>query len=217
MAKEQNQTQTDDDNEAQDTTGAAATADVEAVKEDKISTAKAVKTSSDFDKRIDEEGVVGEEPEPDSSDKAGDEDTAGKAKADKGAKTKGDDQDTAGDEGAEGKPDADKGDKESPLSKEVVTRAANLGLTPEEIQTFETDADLTRSLNILDGIIADTGAEEQATTTQPPAGAKDKAAEVKDDGFKLEFKNEAGLGIMSVVRDDIIHEIADRFPDAVLV
>lgn len=198
MAKEKDQTQTDDNDEREDMTGTAAPADDKpAVKEDTVSTAKAVKTSSDFDKKMDEEGVEGDEPEPAPSAKAGDEDTAGKkeAKADKGAKTKGDDKDSAEDVEADQDADADKGDKapESKISKEVATRAANLGLTPEEIQGFGTDEDLTRTLNVLDGIIADSGTEEQATTTQQPAGTKDKAAEVKDDGFKLEFKNEADI------------------------
>jgi len=194
MAKEQDQTQTNDDDKTEVTTVPDAV-----VKDEKITTAAAVKTSTDFDKKMDEEGVEGEESEPDSSAKAsakvGDEDTAGKgkgAKADKGAKAKGDDQDAAGDEDAAAKADADKGD-EPTFSKEILQRAADLGVNPEEISLHKDEDGLRATLDIMDKVVADMNAEEQDTTTQQPAGTKDKTAEVKDDGFKLTFKNEAEI------------------------
>ncbi|MHC4435706.1 MAG: hypothetical protein ACYTBS_28170, partial [Planctomycetota bacterium] len=194
MAKEADQTQTIEAETPE--VDAAAEA---AAKEEADAVAAATKTSSDFDKKLDAEGVDDETPP---ADKTGDDDESAAKEADATKdepEAKGDDKDAAAAEKDDQKAAAkdDDSEQEPKVSKELSTRAANLGLTPEEIAEFGSDEELTRTLNVLDGIIAD--AEGQETPAQRPAQepaetTKDtKDAKAEDDTFKLEFKNEEDI------------------------
>lgn len=206
MAKEIDQTP-DEQEDAQ--TAATAVADAEPVKEDIVSTDKAVKTSEDFDAKLDAEGV-------DDETTADEDDTEGEKKepADKAAKTDGDDKTAAKGKGADDTAGDDDGAGEVQISAETVKRAANLGLTPEEIASFENEETLTRTLNVLDNIVKDDGGTEDTAQT-PPAGKDAK----KDEGeFHMKFENEEeidpellkGIRAMEKAFNDKVKELSNK-------
>lgn len=174
MSKDQDQTQTE---EIQDDDQDTATAT--AVEYEPVSTDKAVKTSEKFDEMLDNEGVEDETIADD--DTTGDKD---KDTADKATKDDGDDKDSAGDKEADKTAGSD--DTEGiNLSEALIQRAADYGLTPEEIAEHTDDASLERTLKILDNIIADD--DGQDGTTQTSAAADNKTDE---DEFHMKFEKE---------------------------
>lgn len=179
MAKEQDQIE---ENQEQEDTKSEA--DIAAEKEEQEASAKAVKTSEDFDKKLDDEDVEDKTPSSEKKETTETDET----------KTEGDDKDAAEEKveddkvAAEKTDDAVKDEKaESKISEEVSKRAIDLGLTEEEIAEFETDSDLSKTLDVIDNIIVST--EGQEDVAQEPAAEKSGAKE-EDSGFKLDFKNE---------------------------
>lgn len=176
------------DDIAQDEDAVAAAA-VE--KEEKAAEDKATKTSEKFDERIDAEGVEGDEETPPAAE-PGDDD---KDKGDKDEPKPKGDEETPPEEKDESKetpaPDADK-DTEVKVSKEVAERAIELGLTEEEIADFASDADATKTLNIIQNIVDDEEppATPQGPDAQTPAEKPAVEAAKEDEGFKLTFEKE---------------------------
>jgi len=179
--------------------------------------AAAVKTSDDFDKRLDAEGVTGDEDDDDDDSKTdGDDDKpADKKDADKSddSKAEGDDDDSAKDKEDDDE-EADKGDgdkgTESAVSDESRQKARDLGLTDEEINQFADDADLERTTTILSAVIADDEQESDDKAGKAQAPAKGSEAPVKGDdekpGFELKFKDEKDIDPEILANIKAMHE-----------
>ena len=184
MAKEQDQTQ-----EKQEQEDTKSEADLATEKEDQEASAKAVKTSEDFDKKLDDEDVEDKTPSSEKEETTETDET----------KTEGDDKDAAKEKveddkvAAEKVDDAVKDEKvESKISDEVSKRTIELGLTEEEIAEFETDSDLNKTLEVIDSIIESTERQENVAQEPAPKKSQDTKGKTEDDGsgFKLTFKNE---------------------------
>jgi hypothetical protein len=183
MAKEQDQTQ--DIEEVQD----AET--VETTEED-TSTATAVKTSEDFDKLIDAEGIPGEVPFED--DKPKETDTDSEEKDD----TKADDKDTGeGDDDSEQQEqDEDEKDEkkdatdtgESPISKELAQKAIDLGLSEEEVQQLGTEQSVKDMVDALEAVTSED--EEKPPATEKTADKTEKSEKEDDLGLKFEDEDD---------------------------
>jgi len=204
MAKEEDQTQTTEEEVKTEAEIAAEAAEQEAVKEEETATAAAVKTSTDFDKKLDEEGVEAEDT-PASSKTGSDEDTSA---ADKGDTTKeadskatGDDKDSAAADEDTSKKDAaedaaSQKDEGLKVSEELAQKGRDIGLLDEEMAGYASEADLEHTINILHAVAIEP--EAQAPAAQQPAQTPAKTAEKADkdgngDGFELEFKDEADI------------------------
>lgn len=172
MAKDQTQ-QTEDD------TTAAAEA-----KEDTTAADKAVKTSEDFDKFVDANPEDVEETPPEEQDD--------KLKDSKDSETKDDSEPDDKDTGKEDDKDSDKDDEdkkddtdtgESNLSKEIVKKAFDLGLSDEEIEKFENDAELQKYLDLIESVMSEE--DEKIDSTQKTDDTK-----TEDDKSKIKFEKE---------------------------
>lgn len=178
MAKEENQTQQTED----DTTAAAE------VKEDTTAVDKAVNTSKDFDKLVDENPEDVEETPPEEKDDelkdSKDSETKDDSKADdKDTGDKDDTKDSETKDDEDTKDDTDTG--ESNLSKEVVKKAFDIGLSEGEISKFEDDAELEKMVETLKSIMSEE--DEKVDSTQTSTDKK------TEDDDKLKFENEGDI------------------------
>lgn len=164
MSKENDQTQ---DNQ-EDTT---------AVVEEQVPEA-AMKTSEDFDKKLDEEGVEDTPPSAESDDKSEDTDSADDKDAGQEDTTGADDK---------GEDDATEQADEPKVSEAISKRALDIGLTQEEIATFSNDADLEKTVSILESVVSEPDETADAETTGSDTGKADEKAE---DESVLKFENE---------------------------
>lgn len=190
MAKEQpDQTVEPDDNAVEDAPDAKADA-------------AAVKTSKDFDAKIDAEGVedAGDDDLVPAKDKPGDDDSADKKDADDtdDSKPEGDDKDSADDKDDDQTPAADDDkskESESKVSDEFRQKGRDVGMTDEEIDEFPDDESIERTIRIFENVIRDDSSEGDVKPgqAQTPAADASKSPEKGDDktpGFDLKFKNE---------------------------
>jgi hypothetical protein len=176
MAKEQDQTQ-DNQDQVIDTT------------EDDNATATAVKTSEDFDSKLDAEGIDENLPEDDKAKEDESEDKDTDSDADDTGKAE--DKDT-GDAETDTE-DEETGDDDA-LSQNLVDQAIDLGLKTEEIALHKDDAELERTVEILSNIkIAQPKPDDK---TQKPA----KDDDAKDEGIKFENEEDIDPSILKAVR-----------------
>ena len=182
MAKEEDQTQkTEEDTTVADEIQAEETKAAEA----------AVKTSEDFDAKIDADDVEETPPEEkkeaekkeESEDKADDDDT-------------GQDEDDSDKQEADAKDATDTGETE--ISKELAQKAIDLGLTEDEVKAFDTADELTEMVKSIEDVTS--AAEEKATETETVEKPAEKP-ETKEDDSAVKFENE----------DDIDPEILKAF------
>ena len=168
MAKEQDQTQQTDDK----------TAGVAEKKEDTSAVDAAVKTSEDFDKMLDAEGV--EETPPEGDDKSKDDkDSSTKDEA------KADDKDT-GDKEKDVKEADDAGETKV---TELEQKALDYGLTEEEIEAFEDEAALKEYVDVLDKVMSD-DKEDAGAQADSKVKADAKADDIKKDETGIKFADE---------------------------
>lgn len=156
-------------------------------KDEGQSTATAVKTSEDFDKKLDTEGI----DESLSDDEASENETEG---ADKDSESE-DDTGTADDKKDTGKTETEDEDKggEDEFSQNLVDQAIDLGLKMEEIGLHKNDAELERTIEILTSIRPATQKPEEPA--QAPAKGK-----AKDEGIKFEDEEAIDPEILNAVR-----------------
>jgi len=199
MAK--NQTQNDDD-QTQD--------QIIDTKEDDAATATAVKTSEDFDAKLDSEGIDEALPEDDETKSDEDKDTDSETD-DTGTA---EDKDAGGDE-TEDK-DEDKGDDDA-LSQNLVDQAIDIGLKMDEISLHKNDAELERTIDILSGIniTRRTSPDNQAQTPEKK-DAKDK----DDEGIKFEDEEAIDPDILKAIRgiekqNKDLRQIVDRLTGSI--
>ena len=201
MPDPEDQTQTTEDEVKTEETLAAEAAEQEAVKEEETATAAAVKTSTDFDKKVDAEGVEDDTPPADESGSEEDDAAAktGEAAKKDDKKAVGEEEDTAATEDQTGKAGAEKdatSDEGLKVSEELAQKGRDIGLLDEEIAGFENEAALEYTISLLQKVAQEP--EPQAAAAQQPATKPAKAAEkaTKDDngdGFELKFKDEADI------------------------
>jgi hypothetical protein len=198
MAKEQDQSQTTEEEKTVEQLAEEA-----ALNEEEIAIATATKTSEEFDKRLDEDGVADETPS-DSKDKGGD-DKGSAAKKDDAtekddSKAEGDDKDSAPTKEEDGKVDVKDDGKSTELKidKALAQRGRDIGLLDEEMSAYSSEKDLEQTINIVESIARESA--EQDSTAQQTAQKPDKTSDTKKDddgeaekGFKLEFKDEAEI------------------------
>ena len=150
----------------------------------------ALKVQEDFDKHIDESDDVEETPledddeQPEGDDKPADDDDDEIPSED------------AGDDDAEGDDDVPE------FSPELLKRATDIGLIPEEIAEFKDDADLERSVRIMENIAKDDDKGEQTPILQgneTPAKKDGDAEKPAADPSELVIENEDELD-PSIVR-----------------
>ena len=160
------------------------TVDTAETKEDTSAIKAAVKTSEDFDKMLDTEGV--EETPPEDDDKS---------KVDKGSEdkddSKADDEDTGDKDDSEDKEKDDKETKEadetgeSNVSAELAKKASDYGFSDEEIAEFKDDAELEKFLGVMDSVMSE---DKEDAGTQ--ADSKTRADDTKEDDTGIKFSNE---------------------------
>jgi len=168
--------------------------------------AAAVKTSNDFDARLDTEGFEDDDSDDDvvsDDDKTGDDKPADKKDADDtdDSEPEGDDKDSADDKDDDETPagDDDKPkEPESKVSDEFRQKARDVGMTDEEIDEFVDDDALAHTVRILENVIKDDEAEGDvgagkaqrpaADATQPPA-----KVDKETSAFELKFKDEGEI------------------------
>ena len=186
MAKEEDQTQ-DKTQETQDVETPA----VE-TKEEDTSTAAAVKTSEKFDKIADSEGI--EDALPDDEDEKPAEKEADKADAEE--KDTGDDKADETEQEPADEKDAT-GTGESPISKELAQKAIDLGLSEEDVLTFDSDKELQKTVTILEDVHAE--AEEDKPADKPAAEAE-KKPDAEDAELKLENEDDIDPGLVKIIK-----------------
>lgn len=173
MAKEQDQTQQNEEE----------TVDTTETKEDTSAVDAAVKTSEDFDKLLETEGVEGNPP-AETDDKKSKDDKDSDDKDD----SKADDKDTGKKEDSEEKESDDKGKKDdkdagdtgdAEISEELAKKASDYGFSDEEISEFKSDEELEKFLGVMDSIMSEDDQEEAGA--QAASKAKDKKDDTKDD------------------------------------
>ena len=161
------------------------TQDVETVetKKDDTSTAAAVKTSTDFDKLLDAEGVDESPLEEDGGETKDDDKGKDDSKAED--KDSGQEKDDA-EKTDTGKKDAtDTG--ESPISKELAQKAIDLGLTEEQVGQLESDNSLAEMVTAIESVTS--VPTVAATETVAAKAVESKDDEPKDDSA-IKFENE---------------------------
>ncbi|MCJ7497038.1 MAG: hypothetical protein MUO78_02735 [candidate division Zixibacteria bacterium] len=184
MAKEQDQTQETTEEIVVDSTEK---------KDVDTSIDKAVKTSKDFDKLIDTEGV--EETPPAKAPAKDVKAKAVKSKA-KEPETKTDaktDDESTGEEEetVEEKTDDEiKTEDGSHISPELAKRAIDLGLTEEEIVQFENDAELEKTVKIIEDVVGED--DEPKPSSQAPAPPDKPKGNDGDDSI-VKFKDESEI------------------------
>jgi hypothetical protein len=178
MAKDADQTQ---DKENQDTS-----ADEAIEKQDKASTDAAVKTSRDFDKLLDEEGVEETPSDEDDSESKDDKksETKDDSKADDSDKDTDKDEDKDSDKkSADDKGTDDKGDDKTEVSDDLAKRAADVGITEDEIEQIESAEELEEIVKNIESVVAPEGKKDQSSahTDTTPDKSKDDTGKKKDD------------------------------------
>ena len=175
-------TQTQDNDQKQD--------EIIDTTEDDKSTATAVKTSEEFDKKLDDEGI---------DESLSEDDEQAKDSGDKKDDSESDD--TGGDDEDSGKTEtedeeAQTGD-EDVLDQDLVDQAIELGFKTEEIALHKNNDELERTIQIFANIRPSKIRQEQ---TQTPAEKAD--TEKKDEGT-IEFEDEEDIdpGILKAVRE----------------
>jgi len=165
MAKEQNQAQ-----QTEDTTAAVET------KEDTSAMDAAVKTSEDFDKLADAEGV---EKTPLEGDDKSKDTKDSKTKDD----SKADDKDTGDKEDSKDKEKDTKEADDTGETKitELEQKALDYGLSEEDIEAFEDEAALKEYVDVLDKVMSE---DEEDAVAQADSKVKAKADAKVDDTKK---------------------------------
>jgi hypothetical protein len=189
MAKEQDQTQ-----ETEDTT-ATAVADEQTKAEEAKATEAAVKTSKDFDAKIDAEDV--EETPSEDEDKA-----EAKPEGDKkDVEETPSEEDPSGEQEPETQDATDTG--EAAISKELAQKAIDLGLTEEEVKDFDSEESLTETIKAITDVVTK---QEPAVESAPAAGAaeepqaKTKTEPEDDTAFKLENEDDIDPSIVKAFK-----------------
>ena len=154
----------------------------------------AVKASEDFDNLADESDDVEETPLEKEDEQLEADDKAEKEDVEETPS------DEPGDDDGKGKKDG-----ESEISDEMRKRATDLGMVPEEIAKFKDDAELVKSVEIMENIRDDDGDEEQEAPAPKPA-----KPEVKKDGDEqkpadpselvIENEDEMDPGIVKIMK-----------------
>lgn len=158
--------------------------------------AKAVKTSENFDKKLAEEGVEDDTPPAPKADKS---------KEDKKSQTEEEPEADAQDSGKdkskaeEQVPAEPKGD-ELNVSEKLAKEAVDLGLTPEEVAEFKSDDELTKTLNIIKSVLADTEEAPAGSQQQVPPDKKAKDESVPDTDLKFENEDEIDPGLLKGIK-----------------
>jgi len=183
MAKEQDQTQQTEEDKAV----------VVETKEDTVSTDKAIETSKDFDKLIDENPESVEETPPEEDDKDESKDSKEPEKKDD---TKADDKDTGKVKDEVSEKSDDKAT--SNVSEELAKRADDVGLSEDEIGQFADEADLEKTVKAIEAVTAKEEAVVQEKTTQTPAEKKEVVK--TDTGIKFENEEDIDPEILKAFR-----------------
>ncbi|MBE3088311.1 MAG: hypothetical protein IMZ61_13900 [Planctomycetes bacterium] len=172
MAKEQDQAQQTEEVKV----------DTTETKEDTVAVDKAIKTSKDFDKLLDAEGVEATPPEDKVESKKSKD---SKTKVD----TKADDKDTGEEETEDKEKDTkETGDaEETNVSEALAKKASDYGFTDAEIADFKDDAELEKFLGVMDSVMSE-GKED--ASAQADSKVKAKADDKKEDATGIKFANE---------------------------
>jgi hypothetical protein len=195
MAKEADQTQeTIDTTEVKD--------EVQAEQKDTKSDenlAKAVKTSEKFDEKLAEEGVDDDSlPAPKDSKSKKDNQSQTEEETETDVKDSGKvDDEVKGDEVKDEQTQTE-GD-ELKVSEKLAKEAVDLGLTPEEVAEFENDDELTKTLNIIKSVLADTEDAPAGSQQQAPPDKKVKEDSVPD-ALKFENEDEIDPGLLKGIK-----------------